>query len=102
MSEKNLNNTPITRYDSLCDLNLLGFLWLEPGSEWSSIIREDCFTTSNHSVEEGEPNLTNRIVLLSVLAILALLSAATWIQIPEISQSMQEVGKNSVKQLILN
>lgn len=101
MSEKKHANYSKTRYESICDLNILGFLWLESGSEWSSIIREECLTAINPPVEEEEDKSINRGVLLAVLMILALLSVATWMKFPEISQTMQEVGRNSVKQLFL-
>jgi|GEM_PF-2274082 len=49
--------------DSLCDLNLLG-LWAASGSEWSTIIREDCSITVNQSVEKGTSNAKATTLLL--------------------------------------
>ncbi len=100
MSEKKFRNNYKTRYESLCDLNLL--MWSQSGSEWSSIIREECLVDTNQMVEEEEPTFINKTILLGVLATLALLSAAAWNRAPEISQALQQVGTKSVVQLILS
>jgi len=100
MSEEKFRNNHKTRYESLCDLNLL--MWSQSGSEWSSIIREECLVDPNQLVEEEEPNFINKTIFLGVLATLALLSAAAWTRSPEISQALQQVGTNSVEQLILS
>lgn len=97
MSDKNTNK-PTTQYESLRDLNLLS-LWSH-GSDWSSIVREEIQATTNQPIAEAESNFISKIVLFGVLATLALLVAAMCNQAPKISQAVQEVGTNSVKQLI--
>ncbi len=101
MSEEKFRNNHRIRYQSLCDLNLLS-LWSQSGSDPSSITREEYLAATNQPVEEQEPNFINQTVLLGVFATLTLLCAAMWIRAPGISHAVQEVGKNSVKQLILS
>ena len=101
MSEEKFRKNYRTRYESVCDLNLLSS-WSQSGSDWSSIVKEEIQAATNQPIEEEEPNFTNKVVSLGVLATLALLGAATWVRAPEISQAVQEVGKNSVEQLVLS
>lgn len=100
MSKENRSKTN-TRYESLCDLNLLSFLWLESGSTWSSLLKKECPAVSNQPVDEKEDKFINRGISLATLTILILLGTAIWIQFPKISHTMQEVSINSVKQLLL-
>ncbi len=100
MSKENFNNNSKTRDESLCDLNLLG-LWSQCGRNWSSTIKQEIQAATNQPTEEEEPKPTNKVVLFGVLATLALLGAATWIQASKINQAVQEVGTSSAEQLIL-
>jgi hypothetical protein len=100
MSQENFNNNPKTRYESLCDLNFLG-LWSQCGGDWSSTIKEEIQAATNQSIEQEKPNLTNKVVLFGVLATLALLGAAVWIQAPKSERVVQDEGRNSVEQLSL-
>jgi hypothetical protein len=100
MSKENFNNIPKTRYESLCDLNLLSLL-SQCGSDWSSTIKEEIQASTNQPIEKEEPSLTNKVVLFCFLTALALLGVAAWIQAQKIYQSVQEVGRSSVEQLIL-
>ncbi len=99
MSSQKFTNTPRTRHESLYDLHFLSF-WSQSGSDWSSTIKEELQAATNQPIEEEESNFTSKVVLVGVLAILALLVAAMWSQAPEIYQAVQEVGKNSVEQVI--
>lgn len=76
-------------------------LWSPSGSDWSSIVQEEIQAATNQPTEEEESNFTNKVVSLGVLAALALLATAAWIRAPKISHAVQEVGKNSVEQLLL-
>lgn len=100
MSDNKNTNNHTTRYESLCDLNLLN-LWSLSGSDWTSIVKEEIQAATNQPTEEEESNFTNKVLSLGVLASLALLATAAWIRAPKISQAVQEVGKNSVEELLL-
>ena len=99
MLDKNTNK-PTTKYESLEDLNLIS-LWWQSGSDWSSTIKEEIQADINQPIAQEEFNSTSKVVLFGVLATLALLVAAMFTQASEIYHSMQEVGTNLVKQLIL-
>ncbi|WP_250123489.1 hypothetical protein [Chroococcidiopsis sp. CCMEE 29] len=98
MLDKNTNK-PTTKYESLDDLNLIS-LWLQSGSDWSSIIQEEIQADVKQPIAEKESNSTSKVVLFGVLATLALLVAAMCSQASEIYRSVQEVGTNSFKELI--
>lgn len=99
MLDKNTNK-PTTKYESLKDLNLIS-LWSQIGSDWSPTIEEEIQADINHPIAEEESNSTSKLVLFGVLVNLALLVAAMCSQASEIYQSVQEVGTNSFKELIL-
>jgi hypothetical protein len=100
MSGTKFSNTSITRYESLGDFKLLSLGSLS-GRDWSSIVKEEIQAANNRPIEEEEPNFTDKVVLFGILVTLTLLGAGTWIQAPEIVQSLQIAGTNSVEQLIL-
>lgn len=97
MLDKNTNK-PTIQYEPIEDLNLIS-LWLQSGSDWSSTIKEEIQADTNQPIAEEESN-TSKVVLFGVLATLALLVAAVCSQASKISQSVQEVGINSFKELI--
>lgn len=97
MLDKNTNK-PTTKYESLDDLNLI-ILWFQSGGDWSSTIKKEIQAATNKPIVEKESN-TSKVVLLSVLVTLALLVAVMCSQASKIYQSVQEVGTNSVKELI--
>ncbi len=99
MLDKNTNK-PTAKYESLDDLNLIS-LWWQSGSDWSSTIKEEIQADTNQPIAEEESNSTSKVVLFGVLATLALLVAAVCSQASEIYRSVQEVGTNSFKELIL-
>lgn len=98
MSDKNTNK-PTTKYESLDDLNLM-ILWFQSGGDWSSTIKNKIQPATNKPIGEEASNFTTKVVLLSVLVTLALLVTAMCSQASKIYQSVQEVGTNSVKELI--
>lgn len=98
MSDKNTNKST-TKYESLDDLNLI-ILWFQSGGNWSSTIKKEIQTATNKPIVEEESNSTSKVVLLSVLVTLALLVTAMCSQASKIYHSVQEVGTNSVKELI--
>lgn len=98
MLDKNTNK-PKIEYQSVDDLNLVS-LWWQSGNNWSSTIKEEIQAATNQPIAQEEFNSTSKVVLFGVLATLALLVAAVCSQASEISQSVQEVGTNSFKELI--
>ena len=100
MSRENFNNTPKTRYESLCDLNFLG-LGSQCGSNSSSMITEEIQEAINHPIEDKKFSSASQVVLFCVLTALVLLGAA-WIHAPRNYQMMRDVGRNSVNQVILS
>lgn len=98
MSDKNPNK-PTTQYESLRDFNLIS-LWSQSGSDWSSTIREEIQAATNQPIEEEESNFISKVVLFGALTTLPLLVTTMCSQDPKISQAVQEVGTNLVKQLI--
>ena len=99
MLDKN-TNLPTTKEESLEDLNLIS-LWTLNGSDWSSTIKEEIQANSNHPIAEEESQFTSKVVLFGVLATLALLVAVVCSQALEIYRSVQEIGTNSFKEVIL-
>lgn len=100
MLDKNVNKSTYT-YESIEDLNLAS-LWSLSGSDWSSTIKEEIQANTNQPIAEKESNsTTKKVVLFGVLASVALLVAAVCSQASEIYWSVQEVGTNSYKELIL-
>ncbi len=69
------------------------------GIDWSLTIEEEIQEAINKLIEEKKSKSTKKVVWFSVLAILALLGAAIWIQAPKIYQAVREVGINSVEHL---
>jgi cytochrome b subunit of formate dehydrogenase len=69
------------------------------GINWSLTIEEEIQEAINQLIEEKKSKSTKKVVWFSVLAILALLGAAIWIQAPKIYQAVREVGINSVEHL---
>ena len=91
-------------YEALSNLQSLSFWWVS-GSEWSSIIRnecirEECVAVTNQPLETRKSGSTRGIVLLGVLTVLSLLGAATLLiqEAPVASRTSQENVKTvSVK-----
>ena len=99
MLDNNINK-PTTKDESPEDLNLIS-LWSQSGSDWSSIIKEEIRADINQPIAEEESNFTSKVVLFGVLATLVLLVAVVCTQALNIYRSVQEVGTNSFKELIL-
>ena len=98
MSKENLNDNPKTEDEYLFDFNFLG-LWSQCGADWSSSIKDEIQSTINQPNETKESQPTNQVVLLGVLAILALLSAAIWIPVSPIYQAGKESDVPSIELL---
>ena len=89
MSQKIFHQDKTQLNDSLCDLNLLG-LWAASGSEWSTIIREDCSITVNQSVEKGASNTkATKLLLVGFAAFLTLLGTAILTPTSSMSPAVQ-------------
>lgn len=99
MLDKNTNKSTID-YEYIDDLNLIS-LWLQSGSNWSSTIKEEIHACTEKPITQEESSYTNKVVLFGVLATLAILAACACSQASEIHRSVQEVGTNSFKELIL-
>jgi hypothetical protein len=99
MLNKNTNK-PTTKYESLEDPNLIS-LQSQSGSDWSLTIKKKIQANIKQPIAEEESNSTSKVVLFGVLATLALLVAVVCSQASEIYRSVQEVGTNSFKELIL-
>jgi len=89
MSQK-ISHQDTTQFnESLCDLNLLG-LWATSGSEWSTIIKEDCLATVNRSVDQGTSSAKpNKLLLVGFVGFLTLLGAAILTPNPSSSPTVQ-------------
>lgn len=99
MLDNNINK-PTTKDESIENLNLIS-LWSQSGSDWSSIIKEEIRADINRPIAEEESNFTSKVVLFGVLSTLVLLVAVVCSQALNIYRSVQEVGTNSFKELIL-
>lgn len=99
MSDKNINkSTP--KYEFVEDIQLIT-LWVQSGIDWSSIDKEEIQADIDRPIVEEPTSITSKIVLFGVVATLVLVIAVTCKQASEISQSVQKVGINSLKELIL-
>jgi hypothetical protein len=94
MSQERLSYDKTKEYTALSDLNLLGFL-CATGSEWTSTISKESLAFTTQSLEEGKSGATRGIVLLTALAALLLLSAATLTQARVGFQIPQEIVKTT-------
>jgi hypothetical protein len=73
-------------------------LWSASGSDWSSIIREECLAATKQPVEE-ESDLTGKTVLFGALVILVLWGGAIGVLASQVSNAVQEVSPKSVQQV---
>lgn len=94
MSQERLSYDKTKEYRSLSDLNLLGLL-CATGSEWTSTISKESQALTTQPLQEGNSGATRGIVLLSTLAALLLLSAATLTQVRVGFQIPQEIVKTT-------
>lgn len=92
MLHRNNNTTPD---EFLSDINLSSWR-SQTDSHWNQLPREHLAATS----QQVEPDFTSKAVLVGVITALVLLSATALMQVPRISQALQDTGKISVKQLI--
>lgn len=98
MSEEKHRRLPITQYESLYDLNLLG-LGSASGHDWTSMIQKDCLSTNNQPVEEEGSEHTRKTAWFSIIIILVFSGAAMWILTSKLTQVVQEVSPKSIEQV---
>ena len=100
MLEDKVSNNAGTKYESVCDPNLLSMYWLG-GSNWSVTIKQECLTATQESVETKGHSTINKIVLGVALASVALLGAITIKGSPQLATAVEEINTDSAQELMI-
>jgi hypothetical protein len=80
----------------LCDRNL----WWDSKNDF--YIKKEIFQELNQPIQKEESELTrNKPLVLFVLGIVVLLSMTAFTRAEKISQSLEEMRKNSIQQLLI-
>lgn len=91
MSHPNLSGDA-NNDQNLYDLNLLG-LWCAIGNEWTSLITKESIDLAHQPLDSGKSRVIRGSVLLSLMATVALLGAATLAQVQVTSWTPQPDAK---------
>lgn len=98
MSQEQHRRPPITQYESLYDLNLLG-LGSASGHDWTSMIQEDCLATNNKSVEQEASQPIRKTTGFGILVILVFSGTLLWVLTSQLTQAVQQVNPKSIEQV---
>lgn len=92
MSHQKLSGDANNDDQNLYDLNLLG-LWCTTGNEWTSLIAKESIESAHQPLGSGQSRVIRGSVLLSLMATVALLGAATLTQVQVTSSTPQQHAK---------
>jgi hypothetical protein len=103
MSEENNQHDDGDSFQNLNDLNLSN-LWWHSGYDWTSLIKQEIYHEP-HQPEKSDAKIQAREsksqkLFFSLLIVLGLLSATMIAQLNQMTQAVQEVGKNLAKEVI--
>jgi hypothetical protein len=103
MSEENNQNHDNDNFQNLNDLNLSN-LWWHSGYDWTSLVKQEIYNephqpeTSNADIQAKESK--SQKIFFSLLIVLGLLSATMIAKLNQMTQTVQEVGRNLAKEVI--
>ncbi|HEY9672454.1 MAG TPA: hypothetical protein V6D11_13480 [Waterburya sp.] len=92
MSHQKLSDDANNDEQNLYDLNLLG-LWCATGNEWTSLITKESIDLTHQPLDAGKSRVIRGSVLLSLMATVTLLGAATLTQVQVTSSTPQADAK---------
>ncbi|AFZ03178.1 hypothetical protein [Calothrix sp. PCC 6303] len=97
------NNQNHDSFQNLNDLNLSN-LWWHGGYDWTSLVKQEIYhephepEKSNAKIQAKESK--SQKLFFSLLIVLGLLSATMIAKLNQVTQTVQEVGKNLAKEVI--
>ena len=92
MSHQTMSDDANNNDQNLYDLNLLG-LWCTTGKEWTVLIAKESIDLAHQPLDSGKSRVIRGSVLISLIASVALLGAATLTQMSITSWTPQPAAK---------